>query len=256
MAASDVFKWLVEYHCRVNLERCLPYISEGKVHIHGEPLDEGFEENELCKGVLVVANGETLFSRLREDAVVHDDACGEHAAVKTKQDFFRYLLNQKNSDGAYVFDSVNGRITRVSEINNHLPGASRVVLAAMVPEDFVAQNGDISVQHNLGTKTRLAIKLPHAYENTETYQIKRSAYTDFGMGKVTHFNQQGLIEEFFFTCDPEVWITRPHNSIKMVYRRYGRNSEGNLLKIAEEIRSLGALKTLKSLKVLPALRAK
>ncbi len=252
MGSFDIFKWLVEFHSRVNLERCLPYVSEGKVHVRGDPLQEGYDENDLCKGLLIVANGDTLMSRLREDLVIHDEL-GEVVKIKNKHDFFRYLLTQRNSDGAYLFDRVNGKISRVSELNNHLPNAARLSLSTMVPEDFVSSTGDVAVAHNMGTKTRLAIKFPHAYSNTETFQIKRSAYTPFGLGKVTHFGAQGLLEEMFFTCDPDLWEARPTQSIKLVYRRYGRDSAGQLVKMAEEVRSFAALKSLKKV---PLLRVK
>ena len=80
---------------------------------------------------------------------------------------------------------------------------------------------------NLGTKTRLAIELTQIYPDVHAYHIKRSGYTQLGMGKVTHFDCKGLKKEFFFMKFPDEavleYIDR-ENSIVGVRRTYESSS--------------------------------
>nr|MBI4156159.1 hypothetical protein [Candidatus Woesearchaeota archaeon] len=222
----DIFNLLVNYHSNVNLEKVLKHIKNGRViNSEGKPHEEGEEECEWYKGLLIMANGDTLVDRLYEKKVINHKP-EEFYEVRSNEDFLRYISNQRNSDGAYIYDSKNGRIMRVAEINNNpntLPNQFK--LEDRLPKDFVSYNGEKSLDL-IGLKTRLAVRLPAAYDHTEAFQIKRSAYTDFGMGKVTHFNGDGLLEEFFFKYDPAKGVIG-------VNRRYERNASNKLVKVAE-----------------------
>lgn len=218
MEKTELFRGLVEFHSRYNLERCLPYINNGRLSYpwRAEPLEEAFDENELCKGVLVIANGETLVDRLVGHGLAKVEDIGEFSSVYGIEEFIQHVSSQKNFDGAYIYDGINKRIAKVSELNNNpenLPYNSWVMKTSL-PYDFVDEDGKLNPLEHIGMKTRLAIKIPHAFKGVEAYQIKRSAYTSLGLGKVTHFTHEGLMEEFFF---------RPcGNEIEGVYRSYKR----------------------------------
>ncbi|MBI4918647.1 hypothetical protein HY837_01855 [archaeon] len=231
MEKGDLFGCLVRYHTELNLETCLKYVKEGRI-VDGDnlPLKEGSDKKTHYDGLLIVANGDTLVNRLKEDTVIHDESIGAFVDIREEKDLTKYFLEQEDSDGAYVFDGVNSRITLVDELNNNIDLPEGVHFSDMIPSDFT--HSDANTQ-SLGTKTRLAIKVPHAYKNTEAFQIKRSAYTSFGMGKVTHFNSQGLVEEAFFTFDPEKETKNIRENIYLIYRKYERKNN-KLEKISEE----------------------
>ena len=246
MKHLDLFSLLVEYHCKENLERCLPHMEDGKVHLHGKALDErrlvrdelhpGLE-NELYTGVLLVANGTTLIDRLSEGDIITDNLEDVHFEdVKDKEAFFRYLSLEQGNDGAHIYDGVNKKIARIYEFNNNPPIQEKVSLNTMVPNDFLSSDSSVLPRH-VGVKTRLAIKMPLAYDHTATYQIKRTAYGNTGLGKVTHFGSQGLMEEFFFHYDPSSKgpFINEKQSIVGVYRSYERDEKGELVKVLEQL---------------------
>jgi len=239
MDKKDLFGWLVNYHYS-NLEECLPYIHEGVLSIERKKFDQGKitrkvkeqliegRENELYSGVLIVANGHTLADRLKDGKVITSEL-EDWSKINGEDDLANYLSEQNGNDGAYLLDSYNGRITHAAELNNNpdsLPGD--LPIYEMIPDNFVYSDGSNSNLGKIGTKTRLAIKIPHAYEHTETYQIKRTAYTPLGLGKVTHFGTQGLIEEFFFRYNPA------QSNIEGVYRRYERDEDNLLVRVEEK----------------------
>ncbi|HIH11277.1 TPA: hypothetical protein HA241_03745, partial [Candidatus Woesearchaeota archaeon] len=117
---DPLFDWLVAYHIEQNLAKCLPYLREGRVvpPARRDPLREGRDENELYSGVLVVANGSTLMTRLKTDRVVLDQDPEEPVRLSGSTDLSNYLQLQEGNDGAYIYDSVHHQIRRVSELNN------------------------------------------------------------------------------------------------------------------------------------------
>ena len=235
---NPIFNWLINYHYYINLKLCLPYIENGRLIQQGRHLDECDDEVEAYKGVLIVADGSTLINRLEHDRVIHDNPADlEFTTIASMGDLFRYLANQKNSDGAYLFNKESGKITRVCEINNSMPNMpDESSMHRMIPDDFVSFDKKIMSYRNIGTKTRLAIKIPHAYDDSETYQIKRSSYGKLGMGKVTHFNKQGLVEEFFFNLDIMATnSTSQMSKISGMHRKYNKSPDGRLVKVSESV---------------------
>ena len=239
MDKKTIFDWLVAYHIGVNLEACLPHMQDGRIiGTNGKPLTENLDYYvQPHQGLLVVANGESLANRLKKDRVVHDDEIHPFTPTSNAGDFFRYLSEYGQGDGAYVFDGLNSRVTKIQELDNNpstLP--ENLDLYSMVPPDFFFYDAHAH-RAWIGNKTRLAIKLPHAYDSTDTYQIKRSPYTEFGMGKVTHFNRQGLVEEFFFMYDPssDGPFIKPDQGIIGVYRSYERNPQKRLIRTLEKL---------------------
>ena len=228
MLNLNLFELLVKYHVETNLRRCRPYMENGVlVDEEGLPFQEGSDElPNPHKGFLIVANGDTLAERLRRDRFISEDP-DEFVRLYGEGDFFTYLSEQRGKDGAYIFNGAKDSIARVAELNNHPPSLDEDFdVYNYVPRDFVAYDGSVPVQGNLGTKTRIAIKLPHAFQNTEAYQLKRSAYGPTRMGKVTHFTTMGLDEEFFFTIPPLDLGYEEDMGIDGVNRKYTRDENG------------------------------
>lgn len=228
METADIFSSLVRYHTEVNLPACLPYVRNGELYSPaGRRLQEGSDKDQLYHGFLIVANGDTLVDKLFHERIVLDDTPPKFHSVPTRSDLFSYLSRQEENgdDGAFVYDSKNGRIGHVIELNN-TPGKlgeqQNYPLSYAVPADFFTSTGQ---QKPLGTKTRVAIKLPRAYPEVHAFQIKRSAYGSLGMGKVTHFNRDGLAEEYFLRFNQDT------QGIDGVYRTY--KSEGGRVVLAE-----------------------
>jgi len=243
MEKGDLFWWLVDYHCQVNLKEASPYIKAGVLDNKGGLYKEGRDAGCPYQGVLVVANGSTLADRLVEDHVIHDEP-DEFVAVPARDHFFNYLNRQSTEDGAYIFDGSNQRITTVGELNNNPRNFPRDFLTySRIPRDFVSAGGQLPLSM-IGTKTRLAIKLPCAYDNTEAFQIKRSRYGTLGMGKVTHFTKDGLEREFLFDYKPDSSgsFIDPKQGIVGLLRTYQRDGAGTLYRASEEIVDSKALK--------------
>ncbi len=228
MERGELFGALVDYHCSVNLRKALPRIRNGVLANQRGAIPEGSDVSCPYSGVLIVANGSHLAERLLQDRVVGDDEISGFKEIPTKTELSRYLPQKEAEDGAYVFDGTKSRMTHVQELNNSPPGLpADFVMYHMVPANFFYASGQ-GPRPKIGTKTRLAIKLPHAYHDTETFQIKRSRYGPLGMGKVTHFTIDGLVEEFLFEYDPTK--TNPdhgrRSGIAGKIRTYQRNDSG------------------------------
>ena len=237
-----MFKWLVEYHCKHNLEACLPYIQDGIFSFpEGHDIEEGYEENTLpsYKGLVIFANGDTLIDKLRENEVILDKKEPEFREINSNTSLFNYIDSVRNSDGAYVFNSIKSKMAKVRLLNNNPYHCKDVSLEDMLPENFLSEDGSVDTDE-IGTKTRLAATLPAVYtdeskgQNVETYQIKRTAYGNLKMGKVTHFDKDGLNEEFFLQYDPEHKGSFINEEAKIVgvYRRYERLA-GDLIQMDE-----------------------
>lgn len=231
MDKEELFRWLVAYHWSINLDQHLRRVD--KRH-----LAEGVDENESYRGILIVANGNTLIGHLQEDRVVLDSTIETPISTPKLDHFFLYLSGQRNGDGAYVFDSVNKRIVKVRELKNDV-GNPNLRTDRYLPPDFLAHDTSVSLDE-IGTKTRLAVRLPQAYPDTHALQIKRTAYGDFGMGKVTHFDHRGLAEEFYIAHDhsSEGPFLRPKLGLVGVYRQYDRQGDQVVCILEERVESL------------------
>lgn len=233
METGDLFSLLVQYHYDINLPKCLPYISKGVLSPPSKKHNiEGVYENDLYNGLLLAANGDTLTDKLLREDIVLDEEITEPAAVPDREGLFSYLRREVGSDnadpdGAFIYDNVNKMITRVYDLNNTPGKLERLQYSSFngaIPPDFFTLTGE---QRKLGTKTRMALKLPRAYPEIHTFQIKQTAYTPLGLGKVTHFTKDGLREEFFFRVDHH-----DSENIVGVYRRYV--TEGGKIVLAQE----------------------
>ena len=212
----DIFPWLVEYHYKQNLLRtCMPLIRDGKIYIHEKPLAEGSDNNVPYHGFLFFVDGLSILDGLVAEGVINDIKDGSRTLesliadynsskpLLSSEQFSNYLEQEQKvgEDGTYIFNSVTGKVVRVNELNNNAKLPVDFSLMEKIPKDFVYSDGR-NHSNSIGTKTRLAIKIPAFMENIHAYQIKRSPYgnksTGIGMGKVTHFDKNGLKEEFFF----------------------------------------------------------
>src|SRR3989344_1075407 len=244
---ADLFAWLVQYHCDVNLQHCLPYMTDGRLlKLRGQPLVEGYDEIQVpedYRGLIIVANGDQLASRLKTDKVILDRHLPEPTYVPSSTDFFSYLAAQQNRDGGNVYDDLHQTFRKVREFNNNPHSLQEIgvqmeeTLEEMLPADFVSADGSVPLDE-IGNKTRLALKLPLAYPNTETHQIKATPYGNTSIGKVTHFGpgSKGLAEEFFFLCDPNYdgpFLNQEH-SIIGVHRQYQRHPDRGIQLVSEQ----------------------
>jgi len=206
---------------------------------------EGSDKRTPYEGIMILKNGTTLIDKLKKDGRVRSGDVDEAISIKTKEEFFEFMKHRTEEDGIFVYESAKKQLRRVSYVcPQHLEekrngGVLEDLIESSIPNDFIQFNSTLSPAYmrlRLGTKTRLAIEIPksYSYGEIDVYQIKRSAYTDLGMGKVTHFNKQGLVEEFFMmpmNGGKAIEGTNP-NGICGVYRSYVK--ENGRVKMAEE----------------------
>lgn len=201
---SPIFDWLVQYHVRENLPRYLDHLS-----LQGKPVTNG-RENSTTQGCLILENGETLVSKLQREKIVLDHRPPQFQPATTYPQLAQFLEQHQDADGAFFYDGKHQRLARVARYTNNNPAIERVRKrqTSLLPADFFFYGHSASalteeeLDRHSGTKTDLAMVLPVAYTSLDcrvhAYQIKRTAYADSGLGKVTHFGPQGLEEEFFF----------------------------------------------------------
>ncbi|MBS3175638.1 hypothetical protein J4457_00175 [Candidatus Woesearchaeota archaeon] len=243
MIRNDLFSLLVRYHIEHNLPPSLPHVTRrSKLRLPNGGLSvEGATENPYQQGLLIIADGETLADRLQKTRVILGGV-PEFQKIADWESFRNYLESQDGVDGAYLMDTVNGRIAHVVELNNNPDNTEPLELSDLLPDNFLSCDGNVPVS-NVGTKTRLALRLPRAYstgqERVEALQIKRTAYLSLGIGKVTRITPEGLAEEFFFEHDPNPKSEGPFINKKYgivgIHRTYERTPEGEL-RVATETR--------------------
>ena len=226
----------------MNLERCVLERNEDgqRIVVNGKHPQEGSDSFMPYHGFLVLANGPTILKELIDEKMINDvsddrdgldnllrDYHGSRRLL-SKGDFLEFLEREEiyGEDGAYVFNSRTGEVVRVSSLNNSSPTPEGFYLRSRVPDDFVHYGGSKG-QMKLGTKTSVAIRVPVTIPNIETFQVKRSAYGKLGMGKITHFDHYGLVEEAFFETDRS-------GEIFCCYRKY-KSENGKLYKTNDVI---------------------
>tara|TARA_Y100000310_G_C20640696_1_gene793712 strand:- start:465 stop:1238 length:774 start_codon:yes stop_codon:yes gene_type:complete len=240
MDGKKIFELLVQYHIDVDLPRCVKHIRDGRVMDptdHEEPFEAPNGENSCYKGILIVSNGPTLSDELIENDLVDGRDIGSFVRVDGDQAFRNYLDEAKKQDGAHLYTGASNQMARVSELNNHSNCLEGRLDLTRVPGDFVYADGRGVQRSDLGTRTRLAIRIPSLpqFKHVEMFQIKQTGYNDLGIGKVTYFNQSGLSKEFFFQYNAE------DESIEGVWREYSMRNE-TLTCVNEEIKLIHSLK--------------
>ncbi len=219
MSKERLFSRLAQYHQTVNLAACLSRMQDGVIlDPHGKPYRAGVnDENEYYAGVLIVANGSTLVGKLTDARVITDRVYPTFHSVPTDDEFFAFHSSQGGKDRSYVYDSLTQSMARVRTFNNTpatLP--SNYSLEGMLPRNEGLDD--------IGTKVEIAIILPQAYDNTDTYLIRRSPYGKLGMGAVMHFNAQGLRELLYLEHDPHSkgpFIDEDHKIVG-IYKQFER----------------------------------
>lgn len=262
----DIFKALVEYHCTKNLDS---WLSQAKVCDYSKTLkanyqlEEGWSENNHTKGVLILATNSDLVNYLREAHVVIDGRPLDHERewnrTRNLTDLESTIEAKASHDSSFVFDTNTNQITKIFEFNND----RRLVkdFSDYVPMDFLSLKEQIDLGNVGSAKTKNAIRIPvHYMENVvekiikgedpkdpylingeiresispndifESYLLKTTPYGNVRMGKVGHFDKDGLVKEFFFLHDPK-------------YEAAQTNSE---LYINPELHIVGVMKTYRN----------
>jgi len=206
---SEIFDWLVRFHSTINLEKFIQeyqpeWIDETLELRKDKPIIEGETEIDY-KGILVLTDGEGILERLVKHGLVME---GDHTApvqIRTYDDFRTYITEtQQSPDGAYVLDKWRGEISRIGRYYDH--GLSAKDYLGSLPHGFFKyhSNDELEMPY-IGLKTRVAIAAPKERKvpHIEAFQIKRTAFAlPLGMGKVVHFNKEGVVEEYFMRFDP------------------------------------------------------
>ena len=223
MTDVNVFDWLVKTHCQ-NLQRSLPYIKDGVLRHPKDdyqPVEEGLETN-AYKGILILRNSDTLLERLVNDRLVNPYAIGRKPiTINNQEEFLNFYDKRGAEDGVWVYESGKNQIFNISKVKD--PNEDHLFLSKKLPSDFIHYDGcqednlEIHLQEDTGTKTRLALEITDRYPDVNAGQIKRSAYGDLRMGKVTGIDQYGLNQEFFFQYE--------NNTIYGVFRKYNEKTE-------------------------------
>lgn len=244
----DLFAWLAQYHLDANLRPNLSFIVEGQyVGSRGKTIEEG-EENHQTYGALVLANGDSLVQRLKKEKIILDLSTPMFTAAGNYDLFASYLSKSKKRDGAFVFDGKNETMTRVSRYanyNSELMQEVRENFARYMPANFIYEAAAMMTpkdyDNDVGTKTDLAMVLPVSHTKADSsvhaYQIKATAHSRLGFGKVAHFGPDGLIEELFFRYAPESkgpFVVSGQN-IEAVHRKYERGADDRLYLASERV---------------------
>ena len=204
-------------------------------------LEEGWSENNHTKGALILATNSNLVNYLRDAYVVIDgkplDSEREWYKARNLNALEEIIEAKASHDSSFVFDLNSNMISKIFEFNND----RRLVkeFYEYIPQDFLSLKEQIDLSHVGSAKTKNAIRLPvHYMENVigtmnkgekikdyhineliqdnpdfiselsandtfETYLLKTTPYGNVRMGKVAHFDHNGLVKEFFFLHDPK-----------------------------------------------------
>ncbi len=229
MNEEELFGLLVRYHIEHNLPRFLPTIEDGRSSLV-EDSDIGYDEAAPrgVKRFLLIANGDTLASRLRETGVILDRRSPEFHEVGDEDALYSFFDNLKG-DGAYILNKEKGRIARVHHLKNDFGDAESLDYLLEMPREMLTYDERLPSEE-AGCKTRLAAKLPHAYDGVDAYQIKATVHSPLGLGIVTHFGR-GYLETF--TLEHAKGSGAPmideEKQITGVYRRYDITLRGYVL---------------------------
>ncbi len=246
--AYDLFSWLSRYHLDANLRPNLPFITDGQyAGPRGKPIEKG-EENQQTYGALILADGDSLVRRLKEEKIILDLSTPMFTPASNYDLFASYLSRNRKRDGAFVFDGKNGTMTRVSRYANHTSEQMQEVrenFARYMPANFIHEEATVMTPEDydldVGTKTDLAMVLPVSHTRKDSsvhaYQIKATACNSLGFGKVAHFSPSGLVEELFFRYAPQSSgpFVAPEHKIEGVHRKYRCGTDDRLYVASEEI---------------------
>jgi len=262
MKNKEIFNWLVREHVLRDWSKIKPYVKEG---ILGSiEILLGKTENPYYGGILVFAKGKNLANELKKRNIVLAGKTSVSYNISTFGRFKRYCDKFRVDDGATVINKINNLAYHISVFNNNpqlfwtfkdrwdylFKGKiKKYNLMSALPEDFITEDSTIRLSQFVecpGNKTYVAIVLPKAYAKVHTFQIKRTAYTPLGTGKVTHFDGKGLVEEFFLKYMPKhkgEFIDKEHKIVG-IYRYYDRSRGVRKIFRREVIIGLSDLKNI------------
>jgi len=262
MKNKEIFNWLVREHVGRDWMNVRPYVREGV--LGSMKVVPGNTENPYYGGILIFAKGKRFAANLKKMNIVLVGKMNVSYNISTFDRFSRYCKKFRVEDGATVIDKNNAFAYYISVFNNNpqifwtfkerwdfaFKGIYKIYkIGKMLPSDFKDHKGLNKVGESMdliGNKTYVAIVLPQAYPRVHTFQIKRTAYTPLGTGKVTHFDGKGLVEEFFLKYMPKhkgEFIDKEHKIVG-IYRYYDRSRGVRKIFRREVIIGLSDLKNI------------
>lgn len=269
---DTLFETMIQAHYQ-NLQACLPHLKEGQmVDTEGKPIGE---EGEIpyYKGLLLAFDGATILERAAT-RFVRGGAIRETEYTPNANVFIRQLNAKQDPDGVYVYNTINGQLTRIKgELSNKLDGDLDELLTRNLPPTFLSADGSKPVT-DVGTKTGIAVLTAYALNNDKekgyfaglvgkaisklkglvyhtedhaedkkqggvrTLIVKRTPYNGL-LGIVAEFGRDGLTKGFYFDFANgndrnNGLLIDDERGIIGVYKEYGRNSEGKLVCTAEK----------------------
>ncbi len=241
MKNKEIFNWLVREHVGRDWINVRKHVENGI--LTSVKVVPGNTENPYYGGILLFAKGKKFAANLKKMNIVLAGRMNVSYNISTFDRFSRYCKKFRVEDGATVIDKSSELAYHVSVFNNNpqifwtfkerwnfaFKGVYKTYkIGKMLPSDFTDHKGVNKVGDSMeliGNKTYVAIVLPQAYPKVHTFQIKRTAYTPLGMGKVTHFDSEGLLEEFYLAYMPKhkgKFLDSAHKVVG-IYRYYDRS---------------------------------
>jgi hypothetical protein len=236
MARLNLFNAMALYHIKNSLPNCMKFFENGKIKdLYNDGYFNEGQENDAHKGFLVVSDGKDVLEKLVNDDAIEDKDSITYR-INSHDELFNYLNSQKDKDGAYVFDSYNNKITRVmfnrdSDMlkqrlkNNH---KGEYDLNQKLPYDFLLSNccSDFKTI-DVGSKTRVATQLTHAYDHLKAVVLKRTGYGDLAIGRVVYVLPNGVNSSMHFEYKPSLNGITPFvdstNKIAAYLKKYENN---------------------------------
>lgn len=220
------FEILVEHYCFKILPK-MRLAAEGR-------------ENFSFNGLTLLYDGDRIFAIGPQMVNKPNVGFGEKVHIKNKPHFLDYLAKQEDDTGGdrtFFLDTVDSDIMPYKGgLKNHMDGINmEQILFDHLPKDFLSENGS---QYDVGCRVEIAAFIPVAYKGIKSIILQQT-----GHGKLSHFDEQGLIEEFSLLPDAASGgpFIDESNKIVGVYKSYRmdgrpyRNNNGVLIPCRNEI---------------------
>ncbi|MFA6072506.1 MAG: hypothetical protein WC758_00135 [Candidatus Woesearchaeota archaeon] len=258
MNNDDIFWGLVNFQVNYNLPTWLNIIDD---HSNWIELIDGIPTN-VPRRVITDSKNENKgeYSFKTDDGQIHsrkivgafivldqrkfkpmtthivNNAAKQTTQVNSFSDIEQIIINSENQDGGYILTNNGTDLKKVQSFNNERLSVKEI--QKLLPKDFFSYTKDIHLLGtdgtlNLGNRSSTALSLAIKHSDIDSFLIKQTSYTDFGLGKIVHFDKKGLDEEFFLTTNPPTGLgyAQYEKSIKGVYKNYRLNSKGQLSRI-------------------------
>lgn len=244
---ENPFELMVQHYCLNAVPKIVPNVqAEGIFDQNKNRLLNKKGENSYFNGFIIVYDGEVLLKRSSEMVNRPRQGFRESVPLPTKEAFMAHFKKEgesEDNDFVHFYNSHTGQdIKYKGELRNSYPGIDlEEILAKDLPQNFLSEDGSVPV-YDVGTKTGVAPIIPRAYPGVKVVILKNT-----GTGKVAHFDEHGLVEEFFCPEDMMYGMSfSSKNNLPMkvtgIYRSYrdengrpNRDREGNLVPYVEKM---------------------